>query len=106
MYCQKCGTDYTSKFCPNCGSVNVGQPTQVFINNAAIPTFSPKSKWLAFLLCFFLGYLGVHRFYVGKIGTGIIYLFTAGLLGIGWLVDLITILLSGFRDANGLFLRD
>ena len=51
-----------------------------------------KNKWVAFLLCFFLGYLGAHRFYEGKIGTGLLWLFTGGLLGIGWLVDLIIIL--------------
>lgn len=53
---------------------------------------TPKNKWIAFLLCFFLGYLGVHRFYEGKIGTGILYFFTFGLFGIGVLVDLIILL--------------
>ncbi|MBQ3755018.1 MAG: TM2 domain-containing protein, partial [Clostridia bacterium] len=40
---------------------------------------SPKSRLVATLLCFFLGGLGIHRFYVGKVGTGILYLFTGGL---------------------------
>lgn len=60
-----------------------------------------KNKWVTFFLCLFLGYLGAHRFYVGKVGTGIIWLFTGGLGFIGWIIDLIVILLGGFRDKNG-----
>lgn len=52
---------------------------------------SPKSRIVALLLCFFFGVFGVHRFYVGKAGTGILYLLTAGGFGIGWLIDMITI---------------
>lgn len=50
-----------------------------------------KSKLVAFLLWFFLGWLSVHRFYVGKFGSGILYLLTGQLLGIGWIVDLFLI---------------
>lgn len=60
-----------------------------------------KSKGTAALLCFFLGVLGVHRFYVGKIGTGILYLFTGGLFGLGMIVDLILILADSFKDKAG-----
>ena len=49
----------------------------------------PKNKWVAFLLCLLLGYLGAHYFYVGKIGMGILYLLTLGLVGIGWIVDIV-----------------
>ena len=55
----------------------------------------------AFLLCLFCGGLGVHRYYVGKIGTGILYTLTAGLFGIGYLVDFIKILCGKFTDKNG-----
>ena len=66
---------------------------------------SKKSKTTALLLCIFLGFLGVHRFYVGKIGTGIIYLFTCGLFGIGWLIDIISIAMGSFKDQFDLPLR-
>ena len=50
-----------------------------------------KSKPVAYLLWLFLGLIGAHRFYLGKIGTGILWLFTGGLFGIGWIIDLITL---------------
>lgn len=68
------------------------------------PMKSSKSKTAAGLLCFFLGELGIHRFYVGKIGTGILWLFTGGLFGLGWFIDLLTIIFGGFKDSNGLYL--
>lgn len=70
-----------------------------------MPAISQKSKVTALLLCIFLGGLGIHRFYVGKTGSGILYLLTAGVFGIGWIVDIFSIALGGFRDANGLFLK-
>mgnify|MGYP001485709447 CR=1 FL=1 len=62
---------------------------------------SDKSRLAALLLCFFLGALGVHRFYAGKIGTGILYIFTVGFFGIGVLIDFIMILVGSFKDKNG-----
>jgi len=55
-----------------------------------------KSKTVAFLFWFFLGGLSIHRFYLGKIGSGIIYLLTGQLFLIGWIIDLF--LLSGMVD--------
>ena len=66
---------------------------------------SDKSKIVALLLCVFLGILGFHRFYVGKVGTGIIYLFTGGILGIVWILDIIKICTGTFRDGAGAPLR-
>lgn len=50
-----------------------------------------KSKTTAYLLWFFLGFLGVHKFYLGKTLMGILYFFTFGIFGIGWLIDLFTL---------------
>ena len=63
---------------------------------------SDKSRIVAALLCFFLGYLGIHRFYVGKIGTGVLWLLTAGIFGIGAFVDFIVILCGYFKDKGGI----
>ena len=55
----------------------------------------------AALLCFFLGVFGAHRFYVGRTGTAFMQLFTLGGLGIWATIDLVMILVGGFRDAEG-----
>ena len=64
-----------------------------------------KSKWTALLLCIFFGGLGLHRFYTGKVRTGILWLLTGGCFGIGYVVDLIMISTDKFTDKAGTALR-
>lgn len=63
---------------------------------------TPQKDWLTtLLLCLFLGGLGVHRFYTGHTGIGVVQLLTLGGCGIWALVDLIMIITGGFKDAAG-----
>ncbi len=64
----------------------------LYAHRSYVPGKKPLSKWTAFFLCLFLGYLGIHKFYEGKVALGIIYLFTFGLIGVGIVVDLIVLL--------------
>ncbi len=68
-----------------------------------IPVQNPHYKKPALLMCLlgFIGIGGIHRLYTGKIGTGLLYLFSGGLFGIGTLIDLILILMNYFHDRNG-----
>ena len=66
---------------------------------------SPHSRIVALLFCSTFGYLGIHRFYTGKVGTGILWLFTFGLFFIGVLVDLIMIVIGKFKDSDGKAVR-
>ena len=101
---------------PNYAQPNYTQPNNTQPNytqsNYAQPMYaqpygpiSHSSRWVAFILCFFFGYLGIHRFYVGKTGTGVLYIFTGGLFTIGWLVDLIMIACGSFTDQYGAVLK-
>ena len=95
-YCAQCGAQLVDEavVCPKCGCAVA--PTKTVDPNA-----SPKSRLITLLLCIFVGGLGIHRFYVGKIGTGVLWLLTAGCLGIGALVDLIMIACGTFTDSDG-----
>lgn len=62
---------------------------------------APKRRTTVILLCLFLGWMGCHRFYVGKRRSGRIYLLTSGLLFFGVFVDLILILTGAFEDRFG-----
>jgi len=93
QYCRSCGQIISSlaPTCPHCGAPTGSRP----------PDASPKSRLAALLLCWFLGLFGAHRFYVGKIGTGVLQIFTLGGLGIWTLVDLIMIVVGAFKDIEG-----
>lgn len=115
--CQVCGAPLHGPQCSYCGAVaqqpaqgipcqqapqmNYQQAPQMNVNVQAHPTAPYRSKTVTALLCLFLGVLGAHRFYVGKVGTGVIWLFTAGCYGIGWIIDFILILIGSFRDSEG-----
>lgn len=123
MKCLNCGNEYEGNICPNCGSGQTAQQTetsqngqqvqpQIIINNmntnqvaGAAVGVSEKNKIVALVLAIFLGCLGFHRFYAGKIGTGIIWFFTAGFFMIGWIYDIIKIASGTFRDGAGLVIR-
>lgn len=71
--------------------------------NAGLPYGPRKSKTTALILCIigFFGFAGLHRMYVGKVGSGVLHLLTYGICGIGTIIDLISILSGGFRDSYG-----
>ena len=62
---------------------------------------SSKSWFVTLLFSIFLGYLGIHRFYTGKYVTAILWLFTGGLFGIGYIIDIVLIGTFRFKDAQG-----
>ncbi len=101
MFCKNCGKEISdqSTFCENCG-------TPVNIVNDIVDNSSPKNWLLALLLSIFFGSLGIHRFYVGKIGTGILMLITLGGCGIWTLIDIIIIICGNFTDNDGKVLQN
>ena len=109
-FCKFCGEKIPddSVICSSCGRQveEINRPNGVFINNSASASASAstqathliskkeKNKWISFFLCLFLGLFGAHKFYEGKIGMGIIYLFTGGLFFVGVVIDLIILFLK------------
>jgi TM2 domain-containing membrane protein YozV len=66
---------------------------------------SVKNYAVMLVLVLVLGVVGGHRFYAGKVGTGILFLFTGGLFAIGWIIDIFTVSFGNFTDKTGSFLR-
>lgn len=96
MYCSNCGKEIADNafMCPGCGA-----PTQF---GPAIPPNASDKDWLTtLLLCFFLGGLGIHSFYVGKTVIGVLQLITLGGCGIWALIDFIMIICGNYKDAQG-----
>lgn len=110
-FCKHCGGKISEAavICPLCGcqveDMKHAEQPNIVINNSNANTNSNvnanivgalgirmRNKWVALILCILLGYVGAHKFYEGRIGTGLLYLFTFGLFGIGWLVDCIILL--------------
>lgn len=99
--CNSCSREIQldDSICPYCG-----EEQMTFKNNNSYYNFSgtnfnetnsegtAKNKSIALLLCIFLGMYGAHKFYEGKIVMGLLYLFTGGLFGIGWIVDILILL--------------
>lgn len=117
-FCPNCGTSLEQgvKFCANCGKP-IQEPTQqqpmqqqqqvvVVQQPMQQQQPSPHSRGVALILCIFLGYLGLHRFYVGNVGMGLVYLFTLGIFGFGPFIDFFTILFGSFRDIQGRLLTE
>ena len=109
-FCKECGQKIAKKavICPHCGcqveeTKTEAAAPQIVINNSNTNQNQnvnmmtgmfgrPRNKWVALLLCVFFGWFGAHKFYEGKGGIGILYLFTAGLFGIGVFFDFFAIL--------------
>ncbi len=66
---------------------------------------STKNRWVALILVLLFGTIGAHHFYVGRIGMGILYLFTGGIFGIGLIIDIIKIVTGTFQDSKGEYLK-
>ena len=107
-FCKYCGEKILEEavLCTHCGrqveQLKNEQP-QVVVNNTNTNVNrnintgytghgGAKNKWIALLLCIFLGFIGAHKFYEGKILLGIVYLFTCGFFGIGVCVDFFSLL--------------
>lgn len=96
VFCRGCAKSIhvSAVACPGCGAQQGIAPAVPF--SASDKRIMPMA-----IICWFVGFLGVHRFYVGKVGTGLLMLFTFGGLGIWWLIDFIFILCGNFTDGDG-----
>ena len=114
MKCPNCGSprDREDRYCPYCMTkfdpyatvpnekpeihIHYHQEIRPEPRFVVEPIYTPmekrshRSRVIALLLCLFLGWFGAHKFYLGKNGMGVLYLFTCGLIAYGWLIDLLT----------------
>jgi hypothetical protein len=122
MYCRNCGNEVSEKavmcvacgtppkagdkFCDNCRAETTANATICMKCGVSLkgsnPTPGEGKDWLTtLLLCFFLGFLGIHRFYTGHTAIGVVQLITLGGCGIWTLIDFIMIIVGNFKDAKG-----
>ena len=101
-YCPRCGHELATagRYCSQCAFPIAPDERYYDLDS------SPRSRLIALILCVLLGYFGVHRFYVDRVPSGILWLLTGGLLGIGWFIDIILIATGNFLDCDGLPLLD
>ncbi len=99
MFCPNCGKEVSDQAaaCPNCGHpLKSRTPTAVQPGKVV----SVKNRLAVVLLCFFLGWIGIHRFYVGKIGTGVLFVFFGtNIFAIWVLIDFIRACAGSFTDS-------
>jgi len=103
-YCTECGGLINAKaeICPKCG---VRQHAHVA--TVDVKQNQQRDKWITcLLLCWFLGVLGVHRFYTGHTALGVLQLLTLGGCGVWVLVDFIIIATGSFRDSQGNLIKN
>jgi restriction system protein len=124
--CLNCGAVGDGPVCDYCRTPFVEDEPQILnaaVNNTYVPVAVPmtpvpmpapqyvvmppqqvvssKNRLVALLLAIFLGCFGAHRFYVGKTGTGFIWLLTIGCYGVGWIFDIVMLALGRFEDKHG-----
>jgi TM2 domain-containing membrane protein YozV len=112
MFCWSCGTliKRAAEICVHCGVRVSGQPVHQIQQPVAAAAYSEKSRVAAGILGIILGAIGVHRFYLGSIGIGILQIVvTIITLGIGSLWGFIEgiVILAGakFKDGSGRLLK-
>ncbi len=98
MYCIQCGGKFDDdlRACPFCGEYAEVETTKHDHDIVG------DRSWIAtLLLCFFFGFLGIHRFYTGNVVIGLIQMFSVGGCGLWAIIDFFMILFNSYRDANG-----
>lgn len=114
LYCPHCGTEMlaSDRFCGGCGwdaEHPDEEPSKKERPSQREPPPTPRktappsdfNRLTTFLLCLLLGFLGVHRFYVGRAGSGLVWLLTLGVFSVGWIYDLVMIATGEFQDEQG-----
>jgi len=108
-YCSNCGEliDRSAEICPKCGVRQIPQrPTYNNVQGEYDPNKSEKDWLTTLLLCIFVGYLGIHRFYTNNTGIGVGQLLTGGGCGIWALIDLIMLITGSYKDGEGKIVKD